>query len=84
MPSRALNGDDDQIGLGCDFGGFGSDGRIIEVFESAPTDFKVEFFVEDFLECLGEANGCVAGRIVFVKDDYGANPGFRPRLRIST
>ena len=80
----ALNRDDDQIGLARDLGGFGGDSRIVEIFETAPGDFKSQVFVENFLECLTEANGCVARRIVLVKDDYGANPGFRPRLRIST
>ena len=80
---RALNGDNDQIGLSCDFGGFGGNTGVAEIFESTPGDFKVEFRMEDFLEGIAEANGCVAGRIVLVKDDYGANPGFRPRLRVS-
>jgi hypothetical protein len=46
----ALDGDNNQISLGCDFGSFGRDVRIIEVFESAPSSFKVQFRMENFLQ----------------------------------
>lgn len=39
---RGLDGYDDQIGLGCDFGSFGGDSRIVEVSEAAPGNFKIE------------------------------------------
>ena len=80
----ALSGDENQIGAGCDFCGFASDGRVIEILEATPGDLKIEFGMENLFEGVAEANGCVARRIVLVKDDYGANPGSRPRLRIST